>query len=513
MHLWHELRAGERLLATGEQMLVHVDLASRSVIDDGFGNADVITGTGAINELRASSYNDTVIGSDADEYFILQSGTDVLDGGGGIDTLRLNRNGVGDAVVNLADGTASGTWGGSAFSYSLSNIERVFGSIDGTNTLVGDGGDNVLQGGSGNDTIDGGAGNDVLNGLQGDDSLQGGAGDDEIYLGNGNSQIDGGEGFDSAVVSNLAHLIKVDFTTGPNGDQLQISGEAADGTQQFASNLINVERVEFDNARDTGNLQVTGNAQNNVLKLRDGPASFVFDGGDGTDRLELHRIRNYDDQGNFVDTGISYADFLQEVRLSGTVADLQLLATDNNELVGTLRNVEESMYAGLSTEVLWKPVNSRFALGAEVNRLRQRDFGQDLGLRAYQVTTGHLSAYYDWGRGYHTQLDLGRYLAGDWGGTWRLDREFANGWRVGAYATLTDVSASEFGEGSFDKGIMVTIPLDHVFGRPVGRKTEALLQPILRDGGARVKVDGRLYEKVRSYHQPEMRKQWGRFWR
>lgn len=30
MHLWHELRAGERLLATGEQMLVHVDLASRS---------------------------------------------------------------------------------------------------------------------------------------------------------------------------------------------------------------------------------------------------------------------------------------------------------------------------------------------------------------------------------------------------------------------------------------------------------------------------------------------------
>lgn len=173
----------------------------------------------------------------------------------------------------------------------------------------------------------------------------------------------------------------------------------------------------------------------------------------------------------------------------------------------------ESMYADLSTEILWKPVNSRFALGAEVNRLRQRNFGQDLGLRDYQVTSGHLSAYYDWGRGYHTQLDLGRYLAGDWGGTLRLDREFANGWRVGAYATLTDVSASQFGEGSFDKGIMVSIPLDHVFGRPVGRKTEALLQPILRDGGARVKVDGRLYEKVRSYHQPEMRKQWGRFWR
>lgn len=332
-------------------------------------------------------------------------------------------------------------------------------------------------------------------------------------MGNGSNQVDGGEGFDTAIIGSVAHLIKVDFTTGPNGDQLQISGEAADGTQQFASNLINIERVEFDNARDTGNLQVTGNAQNNVLKLRDGPASFVFDGGDGIDRLELHRIRNYDDQGNFVDTGISYADFLQEVRLSGTVADLQLLATDNNELVATLRNVEESMYAGLSTEVLWKPVNSRFALGAEVNRLRQRDFDQDLGLRAYQVTTGHLSAYYDLGRGYHTQLDLGRYLAGDWGGTLRLDREFSNGWRVGAYATLTDVSASEFGEGSFDKGIMVTIPLDHVFGRPVGRKTEALLQPILRDGGARVKVDGRLYEKVRSYHQPEMRKQWGRFWR
>jgi len=235
--------------------------------------------------------------------------------------------------------------GGSAFSYSLSNIEQVFGTSFGTNTLTGDSGNNFLRGGVGNDTLDGGAGNDTLVSTLGDDSVQGGAGDDEIFLGNGSNQVDGGEGFDTAIIGSVAHLIKVDFTTGTGGDQLQISGEAADGTQQFASNLINVERVEFDNARDTGNLQVTGNAQTNVLKLRDGPASFVFDGGDGTDRLELHRIRDYDDNDNFVKNGITYAELLEEVRLSGTLEDLQLLATDNNELVGTLRNVEEIRFS------------------------------------------------------------------------------------------------------------------------------------------------------------------------
>jgi len=171
------------------------------------------------------------------------------------------------------------------------------------------------------------------------------------------------------------------------------------------------------------------------------------------------------------------------------------------------------MYGGVSGELLWKPVESRLALGAEVNYVRQREFDQLFGFQDYDVVTGHASAYYDFGNGFHGQVDAGRYLAGDLGATISLDREFANGWRIGAYATFTDVSAEEFGEGSFDKGIRVTIPLSWVTGQPSRAKSQTVLKSLSRDGGARLNVDGRLYERVRDSHLPELEDDWGRFWR
>lgn len=173
----------------------------------------------------------------------------------------------------------------------------------------------------------------------------------------------------------------------------------------------------------------------------------------------------------------------------------------------------ESEYGGLSSEVLWKPVGSRLALGAELNLVKQRDFNQGFGFRDYSVATGHVSAYYDFGNGFHGQVDAGRYLAGDYGATFALDRTFANGWSVGAYATLTDVSFDDFGEGSFDKGLRFTVPLDHFLGKPTGKTYKTVLQPLTRDGGARLNVDGRLYDTVRSYHDPKLKDSWGRFWR
>ncbi|MEC7297975.1 MAG: YjbH domain-containing protein [Pseudomonadota bacterium] len=173
----------------------------------------------------------------------------------------------------------------------------------------------------------------------------------------------------------------------------------------------------------------------------------------------------------------------------------------------------EPMYAGVSGEILWKPVDSRLALGLEVNAVQQRAFNQGFGLRSYQTVTGHASAYYDFGNGFHGQLDAGRYLAGDWGTTVSVDREFANGWKVGAYATMTNVPASSFGEGSFDKGIRISVPLSHFLGKPTTKVYDAKIQSLSRDGGARVKVDNRLYQNVRDYHRPDLEKSWGRFWR
>jgi hypothetical protein len=173
----------------------------------------------------------------------------------------------------------------------------------------------------------------------------------------------------------------------------------------------------------------------------------------------------------------------------------------------------ERMFGGVSAELLWKPVDSRLALGAEVNYVAQRDYDMMFGFQDYQVATGHLSAYYDFENDFHGQIDVGRYLAGDWGATFALDREFKNGWRVGGYFTLTDVPFADFGEGSFDKGIRLTIPVDWSFGTPSRKEVTANLTSLSRDGGARLRIDGRLYEVVRGGHGAALSDSWGRFWR
>lgn len=173
----------------------------------------------------------------------------------------------------------------------------------------------------------------------------------------------------------------------------------------------------------------------------------------------------------------------------------------------------EPMFGGISTELLWKPNDSFFAFGVEANYVKQRDFDQGFGFQDYDVMTGHVSAYSDLGNGFHAQVDAGRYLAGDWGATFSLDREFKNGWRIGAFATLTDVPFDDFGEGSFDKGIRLTIPISWLTGEPHKEAFSTSIRPLTRDGGARLNVDGRLYDRVRPLQKPALQDGWGRFWR
>jgi hypothetical protein len=173
----------------------------------------------------------------------------------------------------------------------------------------------------------------------------------------------------------------------------------------------------------------------------------------------------------------------------------------------------ERMYGGVSGEVLWKPVDSRLALGAELDYVKQRAFDDAFDFQDYDTLGGHLSAYYDFGAGVTGQLDVGRYLAEDWGATISVDRQLANGWSVGAFATLTDMSSSDFGPGSFDKGVRLTIPLSWALGKPTLATFHPTIRPYTGDGGARVDVDGRLYETVRDNHMGAIYEDWGRFWR
>lgn len=169
----------------------------------------------------------------------------------------------------------------------------------------------------------------------------------------------------------------------------------------------------------------------------------------------------------------------------------------------------EEMYAGITGEILYRPFDSRIAMGLDVNRVRQRAFNKGLGLRDYKVVTGHLSLYYDTPlHDYLATIRAGRYLAKDWGVTFQLARRFNSGIRVGGFATFTDVPFEDFGEGSFDKGIFVTVPLDIFFTRHTKLRSGVLLRPLTRDGGQRVASGRELYELTNDDRLDNIRRNW-----
>ena len=87
-------------------------------------------------------------------------------------------------------------------------------------------------------------------------------------------------------------------------------------------------------------------------------------------------------------------------------------------------------------------------------------------------------------------LHAGQYLARDRGFTFEARRTFANGFEIAAYFTRTNVSAEEFGEGSFDKGLVFRIPFNHFSSRNTRGAYSTLLRSMNRDGGRRLEDFG-----------------------
>ena len=147
----------------------------------------------------------------------------------------------------------------------------------------------------------------------------------------------------------------------------------------------------------------------------------------------------------------------------------------------------EEMYSGVGGEVLYWPSKSRFAVGASLAYVKQRDFDKSFKHLDYEVLTGFVSGYWatPW-YNYDVAVHVGRYLAKDVGATLDVRRTFRNGWQVGVFATLTDVPFDVFGEGSFDKGFYFQVPIDGLFGNRTRSNIGTRIRPVLRDGGQRL---------------------------
>lgn len=157
----------------------------------------------------------------------------------------------------------------------------------------------------------------------------------------------------------------------------------------------------------------------------------------------------------------------------------------------------ESMFGGVGGEYLYRPMNARWALGVDANRVKQRAFEQDFDFARYSVNTGHITAYVDTGfEDILAKVSAGRYLAGDMGITVDLSRVFANGVKIGAYATKTNVSAADFGEGSFDKGIYLSVPFDALFTSTLPGEASFNWVQVTRDGGAKLRRTLSLFDET-----------------
>ena len=170
----------------------------------------------------------------------------------------------------------------------------------------------------------------------------------------------------------------------------------------------------------------------------------------------------------------------------------------------------EMMFAGVGGEALYRPLNANWAVGIDANLVSQRDPDSWLGVyhddyffydkatcneakpscQAYVLskgTTGHITGYYmpEWEFLGDTlfKVSVGKFLGGDKGARVNFSKQFKSGVTVGAYATLTDLTADEYGEGSYNKGFYVSIPMDIMTIKPSTSRATISWEPLTRDGG------------------------------
>jgi len=256
--------------------------------------------------------------------------------------------------------------------------------------------------------------------------------------------------------------------------------------------MFNIGVTGSANYRFTDNLDFSGSL---YLNLYDNFDKFLYDvPPDGTD---LKRVR----------TLVRQYVHDNPVR----VTNLQLTWMDNlsdNISYQAYGGYLEMMYGGVGTEFLYRPLNSQWAFGFDVNYVKQRDPDSMFGFfseenhydphtnRPYRVQTGtltgHATAYYqpDWFPNTLLKISAGQYLTEDKGVTVDFSKQFDSGVIVGAYATKTNLSSEEYGEGSFTKGFYISIPFDLMTIKSTHSRATIVWSPLTRDGGQMV---GRKY--------------------
>jgi Ca2+-binding RTX toxin-like protein len=237
-------------------VLSYQQLLDLGIHVQGTGQDDTVIGTNAPNRIHGGAGNDMLIGNLRNDIYFYDrgDGTDtIVDtalpgamneirfGAGlnlgdlevilGTNSLTLQTSLNGDALV-LSNYDPTGQTGSSVIGsvtfangihLSLDELLNFPGGTEGNDTFTGTGGPDRYNGKGGDDVVTGGGDQDLVLGGSGHDDLQGEAGDDQLFGGAGDDQLHGGIGADE-----LGGGHGNDTLTGGIGDDILDGGAGAD---------------------------------------------------------------------------------------------------------------------------------------------------------------------------------------------------------------------------------------------------------------------------------------------
>jgi len=160
--------------------------------------------------------------------------------------------------------------------------------------------------------------------------------------------------------------------------------------------------------------------------------------------------------------------------------DYHLTPKKNHHIMLTA-GILEDMFMGYGFEYLYLKEESNYGIGFEVFDVQKRDHMMKFGTLDYKNTVSSINYYY---RNtniipFDLKISTGEYLAGDKGTTIEMSRKYLNGMEFGVFASFTDVTSEQFGEGTFDKGIFFNIPI-------YGNFINYTWRPLTKDPGAKL---------------------------
>ena len=205
-------------------------------------------------------------------------------------------------------------------------------------------------------------------------------------------------------------------------------------------------------------------------------------------------------------------NYLQQSDNYIPLMQLDYLLPISNEMYAKFSSgILEKMYGGVGGEFIYKPLNKRYSIGAEYYYVKQRDYDQLFDFQEYETGTGHVNFLYKFNQGILFNFSVGQYLAKDVGYTLDISRRTKSGFRAGFWFTRTNVSAEEFGEGSFDKGFYFQIPTDLFLNRHRPGYTNFRLRPLTRDGGQKLNQGNQLNGMLMNTQRVDFVNQWEDF--